>query len=437
MNRDIGGYLLRRAHRDRRPRSPSDGPEGRPSPRPSGSSRPPTARSGSSGGCPRAGPSSAMDPSWTRCPHMADYPDDRPFSRPPSRRATWKRSSGIPARRSWSTTCPSVRRRRPVSTPRRASGRGEPRELHPRVHRLRSGVGGTLPKAGIPLVGDDIKSQLGATIVHRALARLFSDRGIRLRRDVYQPEHRREHGLPEHAEPQPPRVETDLQDRGRVTSRPPSPRRFPPTRRRHIGPSDYVPAKTTALLPCGSREGIRGLPIEVDCASPSPTREQRRRGDRRDRFCTPRREWAVGPLLAPSAYFMKHPPSSTTTTTRGANSRRSSGLPGVETDARSDSRSRHLSHVKAPPRAPPLQRRGRAIPATTTSPRSALPENRGARRQAGRASAPRPITGTRAKSGPHTSPAPRQARAEGPSDQRAVGMGPRAACAHRAHAERE
>jgi len=35
--------------------------------------------------------------------------------------------------------------------------------------------------AGVPIVGDDIKSQLGATIVHRMLARLFSDRGIRIR----------------------------------------------------------------------------------------------------------------------------------------------------------------------------------------------------------------------------------------------------------------
>jgi len=35
--------------------------------------------------------------------------------------------------------------------------------------------------AGLPIVGDDIKSQLGATIIHRALTRLFGDRGIRLR----------------------------------------------------------------------------------------------------------------------------------------------------------------------------------------------------------------------------------------------------------------
>lgn len=36
--------------------------------------------------------------------------------------------------------------------------------------------------AGLPIVGDDIKSQVGATIVHRALARLFADRGYALDR---------------------------------------------------------------------------------------------------------------------------------------------------------------------------------------------------------------------------------------------------------------
>jgi myo-inositol-1-phosphate synthase len=36
--------------------------------------------------------------------------------------------------------------------------------------------------AGLPIVGDDIKSQVGATIVHRQLARLFHDRGVRMDR---------------------------------------------------------------------------------------------------------------------------------------------------------------------------------------------------------------------------------------------------------------
>jgi myo-inositol-1-phosphate synthase len=35
---------------------------------------------------------------------------------------------------------------------------------------------------GLPIIGDDIKSQVGATILHRQLARLFHDRGVRLER---------------------------------------------------------------------------------------------------------------------------------------------------------------------------------------------------------------------------------------------------------------
>jgi myo-inositol-1-phosphate synthase len=37
-------------------------------------------------------------------------------------------------------------------------------------------------QVGLPIVGDDIKSQVGATIVHRSLARLFGERGVKLAR---------------------------------------------------------------------------------------------------------------------------------------------------------------------------------------------------------------------------------------------------------------
>jgi myo-inositol-1-phosphate synthase len=37
-------------------------------------------------------------------------------------------------------------------------------------------------EAGLPIIGDDIKSQVGATIVHRQLARLFAERGVRIER---------------------------------------------------------------------------------------------------------------------------------------------------------------------------------------------------------------------------------------------------------------
>jgi len=38
--------------------------------------------------------------------------------------------------------------------------------------------------AGVPIVGDDIKSQVGATITHRVLAKLFEDRGVTLDRTM-------------------------------------------------------------------------------------------------------------------------------------------------------------------------------------------------------------------------------------------------------------
>src|SRR5213080_5444504 len=40
--------------------------------------------------------------------------------------------------------------------------------------------GNRFRRAGLPIVGDDIKSQVGATIVHRQLARLFADRGVKM-----------------------------------------------------------------------------------------------------------------------------------------------------------------------------------------------------------------------------------------------------------------
>ncbi|MGE0228015.1 MAG: inositol-3-phosphate synthase [Dehalococcoidia bacterium] len=42
--------------------------------------------------------------------------------------------------------------------------------------------GNRFREAGLPVVGDDIKSQVGATILHRVLARLFQDRGVRIDR---------------------------------------------------------------------------------------------------------------------------------------------------------------------------------------------------------------------------------------------------------------
>ena len=41
---------------------------------------------------------------------------------------------------------------------------------------------GRFEKKGLPVIGDDVKSQVGATITHRVLTRLFRDRGVRMER---------------------------------------------------------------------------------------------------------------------------------------------------------------------------------------------------------------------------------------------------------------
>jgi myo-inositol-1-phosphate synthase len=41
---------------------------------------------------------------------------------------------------------------------------------------------GQFEQKGLPIIGDDIESQVGATIVHRTLARLFRERGVKLER---------------------------------------------------------------------------------------------------------------------------------------------------------------------------------------------------------------------------------------------------------------
>jgi myo-inositol-1-phosphate synthase len=41
---------------------------------------------------------------------------------------------------------------------------------------------GRFEEKGLPVIGDDVKSQVGATIVHRVLTRLFRDRGVKLER---------------------------------------------------------------------------------------------------------------------------------------------------------------------------------------------------------------------------------------------------------------
>ena len=115
--------------------------------------------------------------------HMADYPEERRSWSPSAARSTSPRCCGGAAPRCWSATCPSAASRPPSTTRAPAS---RPASRSSTASRCSSPPTRSGPREferrGIPIVGDDIKSQLGATIVHRTLAKLFADRGIELDR---------------------------------------------------------------------------------------------------------------------------------------------------------------------------------------------------------------------------------------------------------------
>jgi myo-inositol-1-phosphate synthase len=161
--------------------------------------------------------------------------------------------------------------------------------------------------AGVPIVGDDIKSQVGATIVHRALARLFADRGVGLDR-TYQ-------------------LNTggntdflNMLERSRLKSKKISKTESVQSqldqrlnaRDIHIGPSDYVPWQHDNKV-CFIRMEGRGFgdaPIELEMrlsVADSPNSA----GVVVDaiRCAKLALERGIGgPLEAPSAYYMKSPP---------------------------------------------------------------------------------------------------------------------------------
>ena len=56
------------------------------------------------------------------------------------------------------------------------------RQLHAGLHRPGALLAKRFEERGLPIIGDDIKSQVGATIVHRVLTRLMRERGVKLER---------------------------------------------------------------------------------------------------------------------------------------------------------------------------------------------------------------------------------------------------------------
>ena len=161
--------------------------------------------------------------------------------------------------------------------------------------------------AGVPIVGDDIKSQLGATIVHRGLVRLFSDRGISIDRtyqlntggntDFLNMLERRRLKSKKISKTESVQSQLDARLDARDV---------------HVGPSDYVPWQQDNKV-CFIRvegRGFGGAPIELEMrlsVSDSPNSA----GVVIDAIRCVKlalERGQAGPLVAPSAYYMKSPP---------------------------------------------------------------------------------------------------------------------------------
>src|SRR5918996_3905220 len=161
--------------------------------------------------------------------------------------------------------------------------------------------------AGLPIVGDDIKSQVGATIVHRVLAKLFEDRGVDLRK-TYQLNFGGNMDFKNMLE-RDRLASKKLSKTQSVQSQLPQPL---PKEDIHIGPSDHVPwlgdRKWAQIRLEGQSFGDVPLNIELKLEvwdSPNSAgividavRSAKLAMDRR----------IGGPLIGPSAYFMKSPP---------------------------------------------------------------------------------------------------------------------------------
>jgi myo-inositol-1-phosphate synthase len=166
---------------------------------------------------------------------------------------------------------------------------------------------GRFREARLPIIGDDIKSQVGATIVHRVLTRLFRERGVRLER-TYQLNFGGNTDFLNMLERE--RLESKkISKTGAVTSQ--LDYELPSTDV-HVGPSDYVPwlldRKFCYIRMEGTTFGNVPLNAEVKLEvwdSPNSA------GVVMDaiRCCKIALDRGLsGPLIAPSAYFMKSPP---------------------------------------------------------------------------------------------------------------------------------
>jgi myo-inositol-1-phosphate synthase len=162
-------------------------------------------------------------------------------------------------------------------------------------------------EANVPIVGDDIKSQLGSTILHRVLARLFEDRGLVLDR-TYQLNFGGNMDFKNMLERE--RLESKKVSKTQaVTSQI---ERGIPARQVHVGPSDYVDwlddRKWAYIRLEGRNFGDVPLNVEVKLEVWDSPNSAGVVIDALRCVKLARDRGVGGPLLGPSAWFMKSPP---------------------------------------------------------------------------------------------------------------------------------
>ncbi|HEY7033469.1 MAG TPA: inositol-3-phosphate synthase [Thermomicrobiales bacterium] len=160
---------------------------------------------------------------------------------------------------------------------------------------------------GVPIIGDDIKSQVGATITHRVLARLFADRGVRIDR-TYQLNFGGNTDFLNMLE----RERLDSKKISKTNAVTSQIDYILPSADVHVGPSDYVPwlqdRKWCHIRIEGTTFGDVPLNMELKLEvwdSPNSA------GVVIDAVRCAKlamNHGVSGPLLAPSSYFMKSPP---------------------------------------------------------------------------------------------------------------------------------
>lgn len=162
-------------------------------------------------------------------------------------------------------------------------------------------------EAGLPIIGDDIKSQVGATITHRVLTSLFVDRGVRLDH-TYQLNFGGNTDFMNMLERD--RLESKkISKTGAVTSMLPYKLDEEDV---HVGPSDYVPwlkdRKYCHIVMEGTTFGDVPLKAEVKLEVWDAPNSAGVVIDAIRCLKLAKDRGIGGPILAPSSYFMKTPP---------------------------------------------------------------------------------------------------------------------------------